>query len=405
MYKSRQDRYFLISVVVITVILTFSSSVLGFILWERIHPDGISFDTDVVKSENIKKFNSVREILNSQYFGTIDENKMLEGAISGMVESLGDRYTSYYTKDEWKAFEQDLKGSFVGVGILVNTDEDGILKVIEVFENSPASKAGMVAGDKIMKVDGVDVTKKNKDDTIRMIQGKEGTTVKITVYRESSAYLIDMNIVREKIKEQNIKYRVISNEIGYIKIAKFDSEISNYFNNALSDMLKKGIKGLIIDVRDNPGGYYHEVVDIADTLLPKCTIVYTEDKNKKQVFKYSDKNEVKLPIAVLVNGNSASASEILAGAIKDNNRGRLIGTKTFGKGLVQTSYTLSDGSGLKVTIQKYFTPSGVCIQDKGIEPDDVVNLDEKYKGLPVSQVPEKDDTQLMKAIEVIKGKI
>ena len=240
---------------------------------------------------------------------------------------------------------------------------------------------------------------------ISMIKGKENTKVKITVYRPDEGKYIDFDVIRNKIKIVNIKSEVLENNIGYIRISMFDSEISKFFKEHLNELLKKNIKGLIIDVRDNPGGDYDQVAEIADRLVPEGLIVYTEDKKGNKQEKKSDATELDLPMVVLVNENSASASEVLSGALKDHNKAILVGTKTFGKGLVQAVVNLEDGSGLKVTIARYFTPSKVCIQDVGIEPNIKVEINEKYRGYSVSQIPVEEDNQLQKAIEVLKQSI
>jgi carboxyl-terminal processing protease len=405
MFKNRSNILTLVSLVVITALISFSISALIFNGWNKLNPNSISFDKDSVSKENINKFNKVRDILKSQYYKNVNEDEMLEGAIAGMAESLGDRYTAYYTREKWQRFEQDLQGSFVGIGVTVRMDDNGLLNIVEVYDDSPAKKSGAIPGDRIVKVNGTDVTKMAEDEIIKLIRGRENTKVMVTVFRESESRFIDLDIVRQKIKEENIKSRLLEGNIGYIRLIKFDSEIAKYFEQRLKQLEKQGIQGLIIDVRDNPGGYYRQVVTIADMLLPKCTIVYTEDKYKKKEYEYSDSEELKMPLAVLVNGNSASASEILAGAIKDNKKGLLIGTKTYGKGLVQASFTLDDGSGIKVTVQRYFTPSGVCIQGTGIQPDVKVDPEEQYDNYPVSRIPLEDDVQLKKAIELISKDI
>jgi carboxyl-terminal processing protease len=285
-------------------------------------------------------------------------------------------------------------------------DESGILNIIEPFENSPAKKVGLRQGDKIIKVDGKDVTAiRDENMIISMIKGKEDTKVKITVFRPSANKPLDFVIIRKRIKIINIKSEVLPDNIGYIKITMFDGEIAKYFAVELSKLMEKKVKGLVIDLRDNPGGAYEEVVRIADILLPQALIVYTKDKEGKGDVQKSDKAEVKVPLTILINGNSASASEILAGAIKDNKRGTLVGTKSFGKGLVQTVLPLEDGSGIKVTIARYYTPSNVCIQGIGIEPNEVVNVLDKYKNMPISQIPRADDVQLQAAVQVLKAKI
>ena len=366
----------------------------------------ISFDAKTVSAENVNKFNQVRKILIDDYYQEVDENTLIEGAVGGLANSLKDPYTVYFTKEQMKAFMEKSEGSYVGIGVTVNTDTNGLLTVIEPFDNSPAKLAGIKQGDKIVKVDDTDVTAiRDENMIISMIKGTENTKVKITVYRPSEDKYHQFDITRKRIKASNIKSEILEGNIGYIKLVMFDSEIAKYFKNDLDKMLAKGIKGLIIDLRDNPGGSYEQVVEIADRLLPEGTIVYTEDREGKRQVKLSNKSNLDVPIAVLTNGNSASASEILAGAVKDNAWGTLVGTKTFGKGLVQELRQLSDGSGIKVTISRYFTPSGVCIQGIGIKPDIEIDVAAEYKNTPVSQIPKDKDIQLKSAIETIKDKM
>ncbi len=365
----------------------------------------IIFDAESVSYENVNKFNQVRKILMADYYKKVDENTLLEGAVGGLAESLKDPYTVYFNKDQMKAFMEKSEGSYVGIGVIVNTDSNGFLTVIEPFENSPAHQVGIKKGDKIVKVDDTSVASiRDENMIISMIKGKENTKVKITVYRPDEDKYLQFDVVRKRIKASNIKSEIIEGNIGYIKLVMFDSEIANYFKNELYTMLNKDIKGLIIDLRDNPGGSYEQVIEIADILLPEGTIVYTEDRNGSKQVKYSNKGAIDLPLVILTNGNSASASEILAGAVKDNKRGTLVGTKTFGKGLVQELRLLGDGSGIKVTISTYFTPSGVGIHGAGIKPDIEIDVLDEYRNLPVSQVPRDKDMQLRSAIETVKGK-
>lgn len=366
----------------------------------------ISFDPETVRYENVNKFNQVRKILKDDYYQDVDENTLIEGAVSGLAESLKDPYTVYFNKDQMKAFMEKSEGSYVGIGVTVNTDINGLLTVIDPFENSPAQQVGMKKGDKIVKVDDTDVTDiRDESMIISMIKGIENTKVKITVYRPDEDKYLQFDVVRKRIKASNIKSEIMEGNIGYIKLIMFDSEIAKYFKNDLDNMLKKGVKGLVIDLRDNPGGSYEQVVKIADSLLPEGTIVYTEDRDGTKQVKLSNKAALDLPLVILTNGNSASASEILAGAVKDNARGTLVGTKTFGKGLVQELRLLEDGSGIKVTISRYFTPSGVCIHGVGIKPDIEIDVSDEYKNIPVSQIPRNKDIQLQSAIEAVKGKM
>ncbi|HEX2947364.1 MAG TPA: S41 family peptidase [Clostridia bacterium] len=366
----------------------------------------ISFDTSKVNYQNIVKFNEVRKILTEDYYQAVDQNKLIEGAVGGLADSLKDPYTVYFNKQQMESFMEKSEGSYVGIGVTVNVDTNGLLTVIEPSEGSPAKKVGMKQGDKIVKVGNTDVTALSDENMIiSMIKGKENTKVKLTVYRPSEDRYLQFDITRQKIKASNIRSEIMDGDIGYIRLVMFDSQISEYFESDLKKMLDKGIKGLVIDLRDNPGGSYEQVVRVADTLLPEGTIVYTEDRNGKKEYRKSGKSYVSLPLAILTNGNSASASEILAGAVKDYSRGTLVGTKTFGKGLVQALKLLEDGSGLKVTISRYFTPSGVCIQGKGIMPDIEVKVPDEYRNLPVSQIPRDKDTQLKAALDSVKSKI
>lgn len=388
-------------------ILTTSVFIAGSAGWRYLHPKYVvNFDPTSVKHENVNKFSQVRDILKQDYYKKVDENILVEGAVSGLADSLQDPYTVYFNKDQMSSFMEKSQGSYVGIGVSVNTDSNGILTIVEPFENSPAKLAGLKQGDKIIKVDDKDVTAlKDESMIISMIKGTENTKVRLTVYRSSEDRTLSFDVTRKRIKTSNIKSEILTGNIGYIKLVMFDSEIAGYFERDLDNMLSKGIKGLIIDLRDNPGGSYEQVVAIADRLLPEGLIVYTEDRNQKKQEKKSDKRELGLPLALLINGNSASASEILAGAVKDHKYGTLIGTKSFGKGLVQELRTLSDGSGIKVTISRYFTPSGVCIQGIGIKPDMDIDSAEEYTNLPVSQIPRNKDVQFKTAVEVIKEKI
>lgn len=412
MNKNRNLAISLIALVVVTSIITLAISGAIFLGWKRINPVySVSFDPKGVNIESIRKFNQVRDILKKDYYKEVDEDTLLEGAVAGMAYSTGDIYTVYYTKEQMqKLLEMSSKSEeiYVGIGVTVIMGNDGLLSVVEPFEGSPAKEAGMMQGDKIIKVGDEDVTGiKDQDLIIDMIKGPENTKVKITVIRPSEGRPIEFEVARKKIKYViNLRSETLPDNIGYIRIMSFnDRNISKIFAKDLNKLIANGIKGLVIDVRDNPGGYYDEVVRIADMLLPKGIIVYTEDRNGNKDVENSDSRELKIPITVLINGNSASASEVLAGALKDHEKGTLIGTKTFGKGLVQSVKMLDDGSGIKYTTARYFTPSGVCIHGIGIQPDVEVKMPEKYKDMPASQVPRGDDIQLQTAMEVLRGKI
>ncbi len=405
-----QETKRMFSVITMTAIVCFTISILvygGLMYFNGSY--SLTFNKKSVDRSTILKFNEARSILQKAYYENVDTNKLVEGAISGMTDSLNDPYTVYYNKEQMKWFtglQNNTENEYVGVGLPIILDKNGIVTVLEPYDNSPAKAAGIKQGDKILKIDGKDITG-IKDETLiaSMIKGPENTETVLTILRESESSTRDIPVMRKKIKALvNIRSEMLDGNIAYIKLKMFDKNISKNFISQLNTLVKQGAKGLIIDVRDNPGGLYDEVVTLADRLVPKGTIVFTKDKNGKKNVQPSDANELNMPIAVLTNGNSASASEILAGALKDFKKGTLIGIKTFGKGLVQTTYSFKDGTGLKVTIARYYTPSGVCIQGQGIKPDIEVKLPDKYKDTDVAAIPREDDLQLQKAIEVISQK-
>lgn len=398
------------TIITMTAIICFTISAMIFMgLTYMSGRYSLAFDKSSVSRETIMKFNEARSILQNSYYENIDTNKLVEGAITGMANSLNDPYTVYYDKEQMRWFtdmQKTTENEYVGVGLPIMLDKNGIITVLEPFDNSPAKAAGIKQGDKILKIDGRDITG-IKDEALvaSMIKGQENTETVLTILRQSEGSAIDVRVVRKKIKAiLNIRSEMLDNNIAYIKLKMFDENISKNFISQLNKLVDEGAKSLIIDVRDNPGGLYNEVVSLADRILPKGTIVYTEDRKGKKVEQKSDDTELDMPIVVLTNGNSASASEILAGAIKDFKKGELIGTKTFGKGLVQSTYGFNDGTGLKVTIARYFTPSGVCIHGEGIKPDIEVKLADKYENVSVSAIPIEDDLQLKKAIEVLSNK-
>jgi carboxyl-terminal processing protease len=394
-------------IVIGTSILTFVLTSIAFVGIRIFQPQyDIKFPKIGVSAESINKFNEAREIIKNKYYTEVADDKLLEGATAGMADALQDPYTVYYSKEQMKSFDEKSEGSYCGIGITVKPDTNHILNVVDTFKNSPAKKAGIISGDKIIKVDDNDVTSiKDEDIVINMIKGAENTIVKVTVFRPSDEGNYDFSVERKIIKVENIQSEILSNNMGYIKISLFDREISKDFGTHLKSLISRNIKGLIIDVRDNPGGNYKEVVRLCDMLLPKALIVYTQDRYGNRSEEISDEAEINIPIVVLVNGNSASASEILAGALKDNKKAILVGTKTYGKGLVQTIHRFGDDSGLKYTISRYFTPSGAIIDKIGIEPDIKVEFDDKLENKAISQIDKVQDIQLQKAVEILKLQI
>ncbi|WHH56872.1 S41 family peptidase [Petroclostridium sp. X23] len=349
------------------------------------------------------KLNQVKEIVKKYYVEPVEDDKLMEGAAAGVAAAVDDPYTVYMDKKEYEDLMTQTHGSYAGIGVVVSVDpKDNLITVVAPFEDTPGEKAGILPGDKIVKVNGKDVWGDKLDEAVSMMKGPKNTEVTITIVRGNLSDFKEITIKRDIIVLQTVKHKIIGNDIGYIRITMFDEKTSKDFDAALDELYQKNIKGLIIDVRDNPGGLLDQVVKIADRLVPEGLVVYTEDRNKERSEEVSDAEQANVPMAVLVNGGSASASEILAGAIKDHRKGTLVGTKTFGKGLVQTVFPLGDGSAVKVTISKYYTPNGISIQGVGIQPDvEVVLPDELQKS--VAQIKEEEDVQLQKAIEIVQS--
>ena len=317
------------------------------------------------------KYAKVDELWDHIQKEAYDEPKdedMIDGLCRGLFAGLGDRYSAYMTKDEYEAYETSITGSFEGVGITFAADETGAFAVIGTVEGSPAQKAGIKEGDIITKVDGK--TYDNADAAAAAIRGKKGTKVKITVERDGKEKVYELT--RDVIVNQSAESKVLDGNIGYIKLTEFDEHTDEDFEKALDELEKKNVKGFILDLRNNGGGLVDSSVNIADNLLGKGVVTYMEDRaGHKEYFK-SDEDKTRLPYVVLVNGSSASASEILTAAVKDFGQGKIVGTKTFGKGVVQITQKLSDGSAYKLTVMQYFSPDGNVINGKGIEPDYVV---------------------------------
>lgn len=333
----------------------------------------------VVNDDSISKLESIEKIIEEYYYNEeeINANNMIEGMYSGMVASLGDRYSVYYTEEEWEKLMHDTEGIYYGIGAYVSRDEiTGCGKINRVLDNTPAQEAGLRENDIIYRVDGESVRGLELSEMVSKMKGEEGTTVRLTIYREGEDDYLEIDVVRRRIESVTVNYEMLDDQIGYIRIMEFDEVTYKQFVEALDAVKAQAAKGLILDLRSNPGGGLTVVVDIARQILPEGLIVYTEDRSGKRTeYSCDGDNELQMPLVVLVNGSSASASEILAGAIKDYGKGTLIGTTTFGKGIVQRILPLTDGSALKLTVSAYYTPNGNNIHNIGIEPDIECELD------------------------------
>ena len=326
---------------------------------------------------------------------------MVDGAIKGYIAALNDPYTQYLTKEEMEEFTIDVEGNFVGIGVYLTKDiQKNTVTVISPIKDSPAYKAGILSGDIISKVDGISYTGEQLTEASNKIKGEPGTKVKLEVLRGDKT--LDFEIKRENVKVNHVENKVIHDNIGYIKFNTFDDGCSEEFEDNLKELKSKNIKSLIIDIRNNGGGIVDEALEIADLMINKGdTLLITVDKNKNEEISKAKKAPIiEVPIVILTNESTASASEILAGALKENNKARTVGTKTYGKGVIQELFSLKDGSGLKITTQEYYTPKRNKINGVGIQPDEEVQLDADLENKP--EIKEEEDTQLQKAIEMLK---
>lgn len=348
-----------------------------------------------ISSEVSGKLDFLKEVIDLKYLEKTDEKTLEENIYKGLLQGLNDPYSVYYTKDEYDALKEETSGSYCGIGALVSQNADtGVITAINVFKGSPAEKAGMKNGDIIFKVEDKEVTGEDLNNVVAKMKGEKDTKVKINVYRTSEKEYIDLEVTRDKVDVPTVEHKMLdkSKGIGYIQITQFEEVTYDQFKEALDDLKKQGMKSVIFDLRNNPGGLYDTVCEMLDDLLPEGTLVYTKDKDGNKQEKKSDANFLDMPMVVLQNENSASASEIFAGAIQDFGAGKIVGTQSFGKGIVQSIIPLSDGSAVKLTVEKYYTPKGVNIHGKGITPDVKVEISKDGK----------KDNQLQKAIEVIE---
>ena len=385
-------------IIVITVFITFI--ITTFVLY-RYFPNYIgTYNTDSISLPDYlsKIDNSIEKYY--LWNDDINEEDLRDGAIKGYVSGLGDEYTQYIPASEMEEYTENLTGSFVGIGIYMIADEesDSIIVYYPIPE-SPAESAGIKSGDKIISVDGTKYTAEDFDTIADQIKGEEGSTVNIVVERDKKELSFD--ITRAKIITNPITTKKLENNIGYLKLPSFDEETADHFKEKVQELQKDGATSLIIDLRNNGGGIVDEATEIADFFLEKGKkIISTIDNNDKEEITYSENDPIfNMKTVILVNENTASASEILTAALKDYDKATVVGTNTFGKGIIQTVFTLSDGSGLTITTAEYFTPNGENIHKVGITPDEEVNLPESVEN--IYAVTEDDDTQLKKAIEIL----
>lgn len=355
--------------------------------------------TTLALGDNVtSKINELTGIVDSLFLYDYDKDEMADNIYKAVMSSLDDPYSKYYTAEEYKELSASTEGVYYGIGATVTLNDDGYVRIVQTQEGSPAEEAGILAEDVITEVAGENVKGMKLDDIVSRMKGEEGTSVTLTIVRGDETLKTD--VTRRKIDSVLVTGKMLDNNIGYIAISQFEGVTLEQFNNAFDDLKEQGMQGLIIDVRGNPGGRLDTVTDILDRLLPEGLIVYMQDKNgKREEIRSDEECDLDVPCAVLVNGNSASASEVFSGALQDYGLAGIIGTQTFGKGIVQSIYKLDDGSAVKLTTQDYYTPNGNNIHGIGITPDEVVELDEDaYK-------QDGTDTQLDAAVRYIMDKL
>ena len=395
--------YKTIMLVIMVAVITFIITTI--FMYKKIGKDNntkyILYSKNQNETELEQRLNSFKKLIDEVYLGEVNEEKLIDGAIKGYIEGLNDPYSSYYTKDEMEDIKKETFGNFYGVGVYITTDTvNNQVLILAPIKGSAAEKAGILSGDVITKVDGVEYKGDQLDIVSSKLKGEENSTVEIEILRKGETKTF--TITREKVKLNHIESEIKGQNIGYLKISSFDEECADEFKEKFNELKSQGIKSLIIDLRNNGGGIVDEALNIADMIIEKDkTLLITLDKkNNEEVIKSENDAIIDMPIVVLTNKNTASASEILAGILKDYQKAKIVGTKTYGKGVIQELMFLTDGTGIKLTTNEYLTPNRNKINNVGITPDEEVTLpDEVANRL---NIDEEKDTQLQKAIEILK---
>ena len=400
--KKSYQVYRTIMIITLTAFITFLiTTIVGYHYITNGNGKLMLLGTDVADEDIETLLQTYRELIDKYYLGEVNEENLKEGAVRGYIEGLGDPYTEYISKEEMEEYMQDTLGNYVGIGIYMTTNaKNGHIVVLATMKGSPAENAGLKPGDEIIRVDGEDCTTKNSTEVSNKIKGEEGTTVKLEILRDNQT--LTFEVKRENIKVNPVEGKVVNDNIGYIKFTSFDETTAEDFKSTYEQLASQNIQSLIIDLRNNGGGLVDQAVDIADYFLEKGQVViYEVDKNGNEEAEMSENDPIiNMPVVILTNENTASASEILAGSLKDYGKATIVGTTTYGKGVIQQILSFKDGSGLKITTEEYQTPNHNKINKIGIEPDEVVELPDTVEN--ELDVPEDQDTQLQKAIEILK---
>lgn len=362
--------------------------------------DGNKNTEEAVSSETERKLEKLESLIESKFLMKVDEKELQDGIYEGYISGLGDPYSVYYDEEATKSLNESTQGEYDGIGAVLTQDKNtGIITLTQIYEGSPAEKAGLKADDILYKVAGEEVTGIDLTEVVTHIKGEKGTEVELTVLRGETSEEVTVTAIRETIEYPTVSSKMLEDTIGYLRITEFDSVSYDQYVEAYNDLKSQGMEGIVIDLRSNPGGNLNTVCQILDLILPEGKIVYTEDKDGNQQELTSDKeHQIDIPMTVLVNGYSASASEIFAGAVQDYGLGEIIGTQTYGKGVVQQIFDLGDGTCVKLTIAKYFTAKGQDIDGKGITPDITVEYE-------ADEVNPEADNQLDRAVEVLREKL
>lgn len=401
-----KKRYKVYKIIMLVVLVAFITFLITSITFYQYFVKGNSLNKYLAlmtsdESQDISQtLDTYRAVIDKYYLGEVDEESLKEGAIKGYIEGLGDPYTEYISKEDMQDYLEDTMGNFVGIGIyMVKDTETNRIMILTPIKNSPAERAGIRPGDYIIAVDGEEYTGDDLTVISTKIKGEEGTTVKLQILRGEET--LDFEITRENIVVNPVDGEVLENNIGYIEFSSFDEGTAEQFKTKFEELQSQGITSLIIDLRNNGGGIVDEALQIAGYIADKDSVLlYEVDKDNNETVETNESDPIiNMPVIILTNENTASSSEILAGALKDLGKAKTVGTKTYGKGVIQQILTLPDGSGVKITTEKYLTPNRTEINKIGIEPDETVELPDEVEN--VLNVERSQDTQLQKAIEML----
>ena len=353
-------------------------------------------------SQHVQKLRFLEALIDQEYLGEKDEDSLAEGLYKGLIYGLGDVYSCYYTKEEYEQENSSTEGSYVGIGVTIQKNPEGGVKIAECYEDGPGDQAGLKEGDVISAVDGTDITEMEASQVVEMIKNAEDKEVELTVHRQDQEEPLEISVKVQDVELTSVFGEMLYGKTGYIRILQFTAVTPDQYEETFAELENQGMERLVIDLRNNPGGLLTSVCEVLNDILPEGLIVYTEDKYGNRQEEYSEgKNPLEMPLAVLVNEGSASASEIFAGAVKDCGAGTIVGTTTYGKGVVQAVHQLEDGSAVKLTVSNYYTPKGNSINEVGIQPDVEVKLDTDL--LNKEEISPEEDNQLQEAVKILEG--